>query len=406
LGHELGHAKHGHLWFYLLFLLASGMWAQLATESVVDILLPFIPTVGTALGFTLITVILWALILRVGFGVLSRACERQADVYGAQLAGDPCHMAAALYSVARLSGADPHEPNWRHYSIADRVAYLGRLRDSAHTQSYHGRYMMNLRAIILVLLGIGLAMTLFDSPRTPELENLREGDSQLDTALRDAEEGDRQPFQRWLLQQSPPARQALAASLIIRLGNETIAADDRNLYDYRNWLLPFAEVSTGNENLDMLLDNALAYGLSAGTLQPTDEDLAMIQRLLEPLRAAAEREEAAYIWDTVGCMHFVLGDRRAAVNAFQRAQQLLKDAEPEDEMSVALRRIVTERSRAAMDPNASLPVIWGLEGQLTITGQPVVPTEPEESAEATDQTKPVESTEQSDPAQLDPSLRQ
>ena len=56
----------------------------------------------------------------------------------------------------------------------------------------------------------------------------------------------------------------------MRLADELIIADDRLLYDHREWLIPFVSVSTGNPDMDIYLDNALAYGLSAGTTNPTE----------------------------------------------------------------------------------------------------------------------------------------
>lgn len=91
LGHEIGHAKHGHIWLYAGFLMLS-----LATLAALVLLLVqrldaatdpewvrvrealeglgswlFLPPVALAAGH-----------LFVVFGALSRRCERQADVYG------------------------------------------------------------------------------------------------------------------------------------------------------------------------------------------------------------------------------------------------------------------------------------------------------------------------------------
>ena len=108
LGHELGHARHGHLWFYVVFLIASGMWAQITTDFIITFAYPLWPFIASPIGFAMVTVAIWAIMLRIGFGILSRASERQADLYGASMAGDGKHMSDALYSVARLSGMDPH----------------------------------------------------------------------------------------------------------------------------------------------------------------------------------------------------------------------------------------------------------------------------------------------------------
>lgn len=88
LGHEIGHAKHGHIWFYGAFLaLSIGVLAALLVylgqqldayaratgyelPAWVEDWLPLPPVLVTA-GYVFFV-----------FGYLSRRCERQADVYG------------------------------------------------------------------------------------------------------------------------------------------------------------------------------------------------------------------------------------------------------------------------------------------------------------------------------------
>ncbi len=111
LGHEIGHAKHGHIWLYAAFLLLSlsvlaalGLlidqridaakseeWVQIKerVESLNTWLL--LPPVGLMAGY-----------LFVVFGALSRRCERQADIYGCKAVscGNPActgHDAKTIY---------------------------------------------------------------------------------------------------------------------------------------------------------------------------------------------------------------------------------------------------------------------------------------------------------------------
>ena len=91
LGHEIGHAKHGHIWLYAIFLaLSLSVLAALA--------LYLDRCLGTATSEQMVRLRVWlegfktwvllppiALIagyLFVVFGALSRRCERQADLYG------------------------------------------------------------------------------------------------------------------------------------------------------------------------------------------------------------------------------------------------------------------------------------------------------------------------------------
>ena len=249
--------------------------------------------------------------------------------------------------------------------------------------------MRNLRAFILILLGVGLAMTLFAPPRYVELAALREQDAQLDSAFTLAEDGDPDALERWLVNQPPVARRSLAAALIRRLDDKTIHSDDRLLYQHRHWLIPFVEVGTGDELVDAAMDNGLAYALSAGTLEHSEQEIVLMRNLVAPLTKAATDYESPLFWDTVGCLHFALGDRKAAVAAFEQAKQLLADADPEDELLMALRRIVSERSTAAMDPEAVLPTVWGHEGHMTIDGT-VIEWVTDENIQQATQTVPEE----------------
>jgi len=83
-GHEVGHAKHGHIWLYAAFLALS-----------MTVLAAFLLLVGKQLDeagvelpkwaegwIALPPVVLAAAYVFLVFGFLSRRCERQADVYG------------------------------------------------------------------------------------------------------------------------------------------------------------------------------------------------------------------------------------------------------------------------------------------------------------------------------------
>lgn len=83
-GHEVGHAKHGHIWLYATFLVLS--------MAVLAALLLFVDqqlaTMGVAAPegwkdwMALPPLVIAAVYIFVVFGFLSRRCERQADVYG------------------------------------------------------------------------------------------------------------------------------------------------------------------------------------------------------------------------------------------------------------------------------------------------------------------------------------
>lgn len=159
LGHELGHARHRHLVLYLLFALATLLASFLLADPVTRLLalIPGAEAVDPRLQEGAATLALLALKWRLVFGYLSRACERQADLAGAELCGDPRVMREALRSVARLSGHPEDAPSWRHYSIAERAAFLERVEADTGVASAHHRsvraWWCALGAIVLALAG-------------------------------------------------------------------------------------------------------------------------------------------------------------------------------------------------------------------------------------------------------------
>lgn len=169
LGHELGHARHHHLWIYLMFALATGLVSLAARE-------PLGALLATAPGATridadvrsgLVALALLAVQWRLLFGFLSRACERQADAAGAELAGDgdvrtgAATMREALGSVARLAGIDPRAPSWRHYSLHQRIAWLLEVEaDPAVAGRHHLRVR---RAVALLAAATCVLLAIFFS---------------------------------------------------------------------------------------------------------------------------------------------------------------------------------------------------------------------------------------------------
>jgi Zn-dependent protease with chaperone function len=173
LGHELGHARHGHLWTYFLYFNVAFLVAMLGEPVLTRLLLPPVLALLGALGFALDAVQVEAVVSvagmllvvgalwRLGFGALSRACERQADLAGAELAGDPRLMGAALRSVARLSGQPETEPSWCHHSIAERIAYLERVAAQPTEAACHHRLVRTIWRALAVLFIVLLLLALW-----------------------------------------------------------------------------------------------------------------------------------------------------------------------------------------------------------------------------------------------------
>jgi Zn-dependent protease with chaperone function len=176
-GHEVGHAKHGHIWYYAVFLMLS-MAVIAALLLLIDQILK--PRVSVEVAERLENFCWWLTLVPLAvaagyfflvFGFLSRRCERQADVYGCRAVscGNPActghdaltvyppraaglcptgirTFARALERVEYINGPAPQETGersvgglirgvlgwlraWQHSTIRRRVAFLHSLID-------------------------------------------------------------------------------------------------------------------------------------------------------------------------------------------------------------------------------------------------------------------------------------
>ncbi len=123
--HELGHARRGHMIYYLIFaadfvLLAnvfdawSGGLAQAASA----------PSAAAQVAAYASMIGAFAVYWGLGFGWLSRTLERDSDLFAAEVMGDYRPFASALLTIARLHGVSPSTRAWRHGSIESRVSFL------------------------------------------------------------------------------------------------------------------------------------------------------------------------------------------------------------------------------------------------------------------------------------------
>jgi STE24 endopeptidase len=184
-GHEVGHVKHRHMFYYLGFLTVSllvlaGIW------HVTGLQLWMNQTTRQHLATLLLSSSLVAYLFVV-FGFVSRRCERQADIYGCRAvscarldctgheAGEvllpggrglcPTGIRTfinALEKVASVNGISRNRPgwlqSWQHSTIARRVDFL---RSVLADPAVEPRFQ---RAVLYVkwamLLGLGALMLL------------------------------------------------------------------------------------------------------------------------------------------------------------------------------------------------------------------------------------------------------
>ena len=166
-GHEFGHMKHHHMFFYMVFIVSSlmlmgGLWSAGAywlqdleapawLTSIVD------AAAWHSVAVWVILAVVAAYILIV-FGWLSRRCERQADIFGCKTAS-PAAFISALEKVADLNGISRERPGffswWQHSTIADRIDFIRRMEtDPALEPVFQRRLRLTKWSLALGLIGL------------------------------------------------------------------------------------------------------------------------------------------------------------------------------------------------------------------------------------------------------------
>lgn len=160
--HEAGHIVHRHIPYIILF----SVGLILLIGSVVDLSAAWLnlssPT-DELLALS-VTGVLWVWF----FGILSRQFERQADVFAAAdgtnaelTAEGVARFSDALLKVGRLNGISPSRRNFRHGSIAHRLAYLERISRSGEGCSTVARSVRRIKIAIWLLAAAGAGVTAF-----------------------------------------------------------------------------------------------------------------------------------------------------------------------------------------------------------------------------------------------------
>jgi STE24 endopeptidase len=135
--HELGHVKHRHLAWFVVFLLAIPNCLS-ALTTLLENHLKLTESWREVYDFS--SIFVCGAVLLVGYGFLSRWFERQADVYAARALEQPVTdadsspdglgaaiFASALERVAIVNNIPITARNWTHGSIHSRMRYIHRL---------------------------------------------------------------------------------------------------------------------------------------------------------------------------------------------------------------------------------------------------------------------------------------
>ncbi len=147
-GHEIGHVARRHVPIFGAWVLGFLMIADLLATHVVG--KDELTTAATLLPLSL----LWFL----SFGFLSRRFELEADLYGAELTGDTPALVSALERVG--GGPTRRRSSWRHFSTADRIAFLCRARERPEVARALRRRLKRLSRLGIVVFAAAGALEL------------------------------------------------------------------------------------------------------------------------------------------------------------------------------------------------------------------------------------------------------
>lgn len=162
MAHEIGHIKKKHLVFYLIFflgfiilsyavfdlLLYAILYANLSFPVLRDIGFEQVTLTSMALAVSMaVTLVIY---FRYVFGYFMRNCERQADLYAFDLLGTSMWLVSSLEKIAVYSGQSHDRPSWHHFSIRQRIDFLGRCEADRSMIVRHDR---KLRRSIMLFMG-------------------------------------------------------------------------------------------------------------------------------------------------------------------------------------------------------------------------------------------------------------
>jgi Zn-dependent protease with chaperone function len=158
LGHELGHVLRHHLPSYALFAVGFIALALLADILVAGGLTEPSLTVGPEAS--LLDLAASGAVIALYWGVLfswvSRRFEREADVVGGEMVGNPEALARALEKIAQLNGRPRERTSWRDFSVAHRSEFLRRIAEDPSLAARALAQCSTIRRIMA--LGAGVAV--------------------------------------------------------------------------------------------------------------------------------------------------------------------------------------------------------------------------------------------------------
>ncbi len=158
-GHELGHVKHRHLIWYLIFTSGFISIATFVLENTIfDIHLLAISVCIILAGY-----------IRIVFGFVSRRFERQADLFGMEIMDRAEPLANSLEKIGFLNGGIRDVKSWHHKSIAERVDFLYRAEGNPYIRVTHHQHCRRVKLIGICIIVAGILLVYQSTISQPEV---------------------------------------------------------------------------------------------------------------------------------------------------------------------------------------------------------------------------------------------
>lgn len=161
IAHEIGHVKKKHLLFYLVFFIGYMLLSYATFDLIVFVIIYVDPayrffspfgfnqTTVTSILFSLMVILNFIIYFRYIFGYFMRNFERQADAYVYSVSDNARPLISTLEKIAAASGQPPDKPNWHHFSISERIAFL---KKCEHDRTWIQRHDYKIKQSITVFL--------------------------------------------------------------------------------------------------------------------------------------------------------------------------------------------------------------------------------------------------------------
>lgn len=168
IAHEIGHVKQKHMLFYLFFfagylviafssldlLLYGALYAQIVAGPA-SFSEPASATF-VSIVFSVAMIATFLVYFRFVFGYFMRNFERQADIYVYNLMDSAAPLISTFHKIAASTGQSPEKPNWHHFSISQRIAYLRRCEEHpGWIRAHHRKIRVSIAVYLVCLAAIG-----------------------------------------------------------------------------------------------------------------------------------------------------------------------------------------------------------------------------------------------------------